>query len=340
MRTPILVFFFLLVIFSSNSQVVKEANVRLFSLVEKGDTISFLKTDTCLTKKKPTILFCQGSMPIPMVIVDSKGPFIPYFNFDYRKLSDRYNIIVISMPHTPTQVKSDHLNKKYEYITDTIDQHSYDPLYLRDNYLEKYVERAEKVIDFLKKQKWVDITKIAVFGHSQGSYIAAKLAARNKSIKALGYSGGNPDGRFTQYIRSVRRAVLTKKISAQEAQNSINDIYETWSFYCKGIDKDSIGIDNVKSWKSFTYSAREELAKMKTPIYVAYGAEDLEHAESCDLLPIYFERAGKTNYKMMPLVGCGHNFEEISPEGMPNWDKMHWDDVMNGFIEWWESLKE
>ena len=43
---------------------------------------------------------------------------------------------------------------------------------------------------------------------------------------------------------------------------------------------------------------------------------------------------------MMPLVGCGHNFEEISPEGMPNWDKMHWNDVMNGFIEWWESLKE
>ena len=79
---------------------------------------------------------------------------------------------------------------------------------------------------------------------------------------------------------------------------------------------------------------------MKTPIYVAYGTEDLEHAESCDLLPIYFERVGKTNYKMMPLVGCGHNFEEISPEGMPNWDKMHWDDVINGFVQWWESLSK
>ena len=79
---------------------------------------------------------------------------------------------------------------------------------------------------------------------------------------------------------------------------------------------------------------------MKTPIYVAYGAEDLEHAESCDLLPIYFERAGKTNYKMMPLVGCGHNFEEISSDRVPNYDKMHWDDVMTGFITWFEGLKE
>ena len=49
---------------------------------------------------------------------------------------------------------------------------------------------------------------------------------------------------------------------------------------------------------------------------------------------------GKTNYKVLPMVGCGHNFEEISSEGVSNFDKMHWDDVMNGFIEWWESLKE
>jgi len=339
MKKLFIVHLFISITFISYSQIVKEANVRLFCIEEKEDTICFLKTDTCLTKKKPTILFCQGSMPIPLIIIDSKGSFVPFANC-YNKLSDRYNIIVVSMPHTPAWAKSDHLNKNYEYITDTIDKHSYNQLYLRDNYLEKYVERANYVIRYLQKQAWVDKSRLVVVGHSQGSYIAAKLAIENKSIKALGYFGGNPDGRFTQYIRAKRRAVLTKKTSVQEAQNDINKLYDTWNQYCKGIDKDSIGIDNVKSWKSFTYSAREELAKMKTPIYVAYGTEDLEHAESCDLLPIYFERAGKTNYKMMPLVGCGHNFEEISPEGVPNWDKMHWNDVMNGFIEWWESLKE
>ena len=77
--TIILVFTFVLKLYA---QVYPDVDARLFTIVHKGDTINFLKVDTCLTKKKPTILFCQGSMPIPMVIVDSKGPFIPYFNFD------------------------------------------------------------------------------------------------------------------------------------------------------------------------------------------------------------------------------------------------------------------
>ena len=79
---------------------------------------------------------------------------------------------------------------------------------------------------------------------------------------------------------------------------------------------------------------------MKKPIFIAYGTEDIGRAFGNDLLPIYFMNVGKTNYKVLPMVGCGHNFEEISSEGVSNFDKMHWDDVMNGFIEWWESLKE
>lgn len=321
------------------SQVEKAVNARIFTIVVKGDTISFLKTDTCLTKKKPTILFCQGSMPIPLIIEDSKGPSLS-FSYCYKQLTERYNIVVISMPHTPMVVKENHLNKNYEYITDSTNQHSYHPLYLRDNYLEKYVERAYNVIKYLVKQSWVDKSKLAVFGHSQGSYIAVKVAQNNSSIKAVGYAGGNPDGRFTKLIRAKRREALSKKITDQEAQNDINKLYETWRAYCKGDDIDNIGKDNVKSWTSFTYSAREEMVKMKIPIFIAYGTEDVEHAESCDLLPIYFEKAGKTNYKMMPLVGCGHGFQEVSSDGISNWDKMHWDDVMIGFSEWWESLKK
>ena len=81
-----------------------------------------------------------------------------------------------------------------------------------------------------------------------------------------------------------------------------------------------------------------DLIQLKTPVFIAYGTEDLESSEGSELLPIYFENEGKTNYKMMPWVGCGHNFEEISPEGISNYDKMHWDDVMNSFVEWIEKL--
>jgi len=339
MRTLFSLTFIFCTTFFSYSQVVKEVNARIFSIVHKRDTIYFLKTNTCLIQKKPTIIFCQGSSPAPLIINLGKEKFIPALNnFKYLKLSEKYNFIVISMPHTPPVVDKEKLNNRYEYVPNVKQENKFDSLYMRDNYKENYVERANCVIRFLKKQKWVDKSKIAVVGHSQGSYIAATLAVENKSIKALGYFAGNPDGRFTQLIREARRAALNKKISAQQAQNGINKFYKTWSFYCKGINIDSIGLEHIKTWKSFTYSAREELVKLKTPIYVAYGTEDLDHSESCDLLPIYFERAGKTNYKMMPWVGCGHNFEEISPEGVSNYDKMHWDDVMNSFVDWFEKL--
>jgi pimeloyl-ACP methyl ester carboxylesterase len=332
-----------LFIATTYSQVVKDLeNVRLFTIPgENGNTIHFIKTDADIKKKKPTIIFLQGSLPIPLIVInETEGPYIASFSFNYWKLCEKYNLIEISMPHTPPIVTRSKLNSEYQYLPDLKYPTKYDPLFLRDNQLEKYVERANTVIKFLKKQPWVDANRIAVIGHSQGSYIAAELGRVNKSVKAIGYFAGNPDGRFTQYIRQFKRAALTKQITPKEAQSKVDNFYDKWKSYCKGVDCDSMGLDNVRSWVSFSLSERENLVKMKTPIFIAYGTEDLEHAESCDLLPIYFERYGKTNYKMMPFVGCGHNFEEISPEGKHDWSKTHWEDVMNGFVEWWESLEK
>jgi len=328
---------------STYSQVIKGLeNVRLFTITAtNGDTIHFIKTNADIEKKKPTIIFCQGSLPIPLILInESHGPYIASFNFNYTKLCDKYNIIEISMPHTPPISPQHKLNHQYCFVSDTTNQTSYDPLFLRDNQLENYVSRANCVIKFLKKQPWVDAKRIGVIGHSQGSYIAAALGRVNKSVKAIGYFSGNPDGRYTQYIRDIRRSELTKQITHEEAQSKINRFYDKWKSYCKGVDCDSMGLDNVKSWVSFSLSSRENLVKMKAPILIAYGTEDLEHAEGCDLLPIYFEINGKTNYKMMPFVGCGHNFEEIAADGKHNWEKMHWDEAIDGFIEYWESLEK
>ena len=339
MRTFIFVTLILCSTSFSYSQVVKDANARLFSIVDKGDTIQFLKTDTGTVQKKPTIIFCQGSLPIPLIIDLGSTKFIPALNnFNFRKLSGRYNIILISMPHTPVVVAKEKLNKRYQYVPDLKHEFRFDSLYLRDNYLDKYVERANSVLKYLLKQKWVDKDRIAVFGHSQGSYIALELAKQNSSILAAGYSGGNPSGRFSLNIRKVRRDVLSKKLTPAEGQQKIEGYYELWKSYCKGINPAVDTSDGAKTWTSFTVPLWDDLIRLKTPLFIAYGTEDLESAESCELLPVYFEKAGKTNYRMMPMVSCGHNFEEISPEGISDYEKMHWDDVMNGFVEWFDKL--
>lgn len=339
MRILISLAFIFCTTFFSYSRGVKDVNARLFSIVEKGDTIQFLKTDSCIIQKKPTIIFCQGSLPIPMIIDDGTSKFIPALNnFDYQKISEKYNIILISMPHTPPVAVKEQLNKRFQYVPDLKREYKFDSIYLQDNYLEKYVERANCVLKYLKKQKWVDKNRMAVFGHSQGSYIALELAKQNPSIRAVGYAGGNPSGRFTLTIRKARRAVIAKKITPEEGQKSIDELYDLWKSYCKGINPETDNADKAKTWTSFTKPVWDDLTGLKTPLFITYGTEDLESTEGCELLPVYFEKAGKSNYRMMPLVGCGHNFEEITADGTSNYDKMHWDDVMNSFIEWVEKL--
>ena len=99
----IIIFLVLGVCAKSNSQIYTDLNARIFNITSsKNDTIFFLKTDTCLNKKKPTIIFLQGSRPVPLIIDWGEFKFIPSINnFDYGSLSLRYNLIVISKPNTP-----------------------------------------------------------------------------------------------------------------------------------------------------------------------------------------------------------------------------------------------
>ncbi|MEI7503542.1 MAG: hypothetical protein WCJ61_09685 [Paludibacter sp.] len=340
MRTKFIIISFLVLVAKSQSQIYSDLNARVFNIIsDKGDTIQFLKTDTCLTNKKPTIIFLQGSRPIPLIIDWGEFKFIPSINnFDYGSLSKKYNIIVISKPNTPAMATKKQLDNQYNYISreDTTKEAS---KYLRNDLMQNYVSRATKVIEYLVKQTWVDASNILIVGHSEGANISI-LLSKNKYVKAIGYLSGNPDGGFSKYVKETKFERYTLKRSSVAVQDSINSLYNNWKQKCSYNSRSTKNKDyyNSKIWLSFAGSLRDEITIMKKPIFIAYGTEDMGSAVGNDLLPIYFMSNSKTNYKMMPMVGCGHNFEEISPEGVPNYEKMHWDDVMNGFVKWWETL--
>ncbi len=174
-------------------------------------------------------------------------------------------------------------------------------------------------------------------GHSQGTHIAANLAEQNPDIYALGYFSGNVSGRYSQFILQDRNAAKTGKVSREEAQANIEKRYEWWQLLCRGKMTDEQSGDPVHTWKSFSVSDVNRLVALKNPVYIAYGTED-DGPQLCNILPVYFELAGKTNYKMRPFVGCGHNFEEIMPDGSHNWDKMYWNEAVtnlsNGVKHW------
>ncbi len=338
----IIIFLVLGVCAKSNSQIYTDLNARIFNITSsKNDTIFFLKTDTCLNKKKPTIIFLQGSRPVPLIIDWGEFKFIPSINnFDYGSLSLRYNLIVISKPNTPVMATKKQLDDQYNFISkeDTTNGVS---KYLQNNVMENYVSRANAVINYLVKQKWVDASNICLIGHSEGANIAIKLA-KNKYVKAIGYFSGNPDGGFSKYIKETRVETLSLKRSAKDVQENINQLYENWDKKSQINSQSKKNKDYylAKVWLSFGQSLQNEIVAMNKPLFLSYGTDDFGIALGNDLLPIYFMNVGKTNYKMMPMVGCGHNFEEISSDRVPNYDKMHWDDVMTGFITWFEGLKE
>ena len=338
-----LVTIFLFLSVSTNAQIWNDKlDVYTFSIPDEKGAIDCLKTGKDLETPKPTLIFCQGSLPIPLILKFSGGvQVVPSLaNFDYRTLSQTYNIVVISKPFTPVIVKEEDLNKQYLYITDRNNQQSLSQDYLQHNYMDYYLERGNKVIDFLLQQKWVDPNKIYIIGHSEGSKVATRLASSNANIKALGYLSGNPIGRIDQEIRMSRRMEEKKLISKEEAQEIINDVYARWDSICANKDDvQSSGGDSAKTVYSFSMPTLEYLVNLRIPVYIAYGTLDIA-ATYCDLLPLDFIRAGKKNYTLKPYAGLEHNFFEVNEDGRPNYDKCYWEQVMQDFAQWLQTIEK
>lgn len=87
------------------------------------------------------------------------------------------------------------------------------------------------------------------------------------------------------------------------------------------------------SWKSFNEPSLSKLLKLKIPVYVAYGSNDITSVD-CDFLPFYFAEAKKNNLTIKRYGGLEHNFFSVDSEGKTDYKSPHWVEVMNVFIDW------
>lgn len=332
---------------SYSQEKIAGADACLFSIkLSKTDTVNFITTDTTFNQKKPIIIFLQGSLPIPTVIkynANSKQLTFTQLtflaNFDYHNFVDKYNFVIISKPHVPVFAQVETLNSDFEFVPDLKSPKKYSSEYMNDNYLEMYVKRTRAVIDFLRKQKWVDKSNISLVGHSEGALVAISTYEQNpKQIKAVGFLSGSVDGAFSMGIVNERKEQILKKRSALETQTRIYGYWNDWEDYAKGIDKHNQGKAILKYWVSISRSFREDLIKMKKPLFLAYGTEDYPKCIGYDFLPLYFNIEGKQNFAIYPLIGCNHNFDELDSNG-ENTGKRHWTDVMNEYTKWLEAQK-
>jgi len=306
----------------------------LFRIPNAQDTIEFIVVNTNLSDRKPLLLWCQGSLPYPLFVKANSGELYlmggGVSNFDYQNIKEDYHLVVISMPKTPVIADERDLNASYWYASKTGNE----PIeeFLRNDYLENYVNRATKVISFLKKKTWIDKKKIIVAGHSQGAKVAVQIGAENKSVTHIGLFSANLFGRMDQMIRQARKDAEQGKISWEEAITQMEGYYALYS-NSNSIQKQQSD-PSLIAWQSFSTPQIEKLSTVKKPIYLAYGTSDII-SDLNDLAPLYFIRnKNEQSLTIKPYPNLDHNFFELDDNGQPDRTKKHWNKVFMSFLEW------
>ena len=130
-------------------------------------------------KRKPIFLFCQGSLPQPLIKKEGDKTY-SVFPFKTDSLEIDYHIVIISKPFIPLVVEAKSLGRNFVYQDPETGKAPKE--YSNRNILDYYVERNLKVIDYLEKLPFVDNSKLIVAGHSEGSTVASKLATKTNKI--------------------------------------------------------------------------------------------------------------------------------------------------------------
>ena len=301
---------------------------RHFQTIYKGDTVDILLKSKKgeEQKKKPIFLFCQGSLPKPLIIKDGDGVY-GTFPFKTDSLERDYHIAIISKPFVPLVVEASLLGHGYTYNDPLTKEFPVE--YSDRNLLDYYVLRNLSVIDYLQKLDFVDNSKLVVAGHSEGSTIASKLAMKCKKVTHLIYAGGNPLGRILSIIAEAR---VPESDSTKFAEHEFD--------YWQQVVNEKNSMDNSKgdthkATYDFSLPPIHYLEKLRIPVLVCYGTKDWS-APYNDYLRVEMMRQQKNNFTFNAYIGLEHNFFPLTTSGQPNYDIFNWDNVAT---DWWNWLK-
>ncbi len=298
--------------------IIQKYGFQQLQLLYQGDTVNILlKTKAGdESKKKPIFLFCQGSLPRPLIIFDKDGPY-GVFPFNPDIITNDYHLVIIGKPSIPILLDRSNLDENFCYTTVTGE---FPAKYVENDNLDFYVKRNKEVLRFLLNQNFVLKDRLVIAGHSEGSSIVAKLGQEFKRVTHLIYSGGNPMGRIMSIIQENRKI---ENDSTRQAERQI----EYWQAL---INKKVI--DNT----TFSFSSPPPIAFLKRidkPTFVCYGTNDRD-SNANDYMRVEFIQQKKTNFIFKAYIGKDHNYFNMDQAGKINYEINNWDKVALDWIEW------
>jgi dienelactone hydrolase len=326
---PLIYLFFLLSFFSVSGQTktAQDFGFRHLVFKYKSDDIDILIKSKKGEEnvRKPLFFFCQGSLPIPLIIYQGKDVF-GTFPFNPDSISNKYHLVIVSKPYIPLLADLSNLKPDFTYVDST---GKFPKEYSDRNLLSYYVPRNIALIKYLQQQNWVSKEKLVVAGHSEGSTIAVKMTSELNDVTHLIYSGGNPMGRILSIIEQSR-AYETDTDSTKYGEDNLN----YWAdIVANKNNMNSLHGDTYKATFEFSEPMITLLEKLKIPVLVTYGTKDWSSPYN-DLLQVNTIRQNKTNFTFKAYIGTDHNYFPMTNDNQPDYNIFNWDKVADEWLKW------
>ena len=308
-------FLFSTIINSQNIEGISDFNK--IEIIAKNDTITFSQ-NTINENNKPTIVFVQGSLPIPLILKDNNDLWIN-FPFDHPKSNKAVNLLIINRKGVPLISEYN----DYEKF-----QNNPSKEYLENDNLYYRVFQVEEVLKYLKKQKWVDNNNIFLVGHSEGYRVVAKVAEKNPKIKKIACLAADPLNRISENIIRLQQ----ENITLENDSLRVLKIYKEINDY-KNIKNFNVMENDMMNFVSYNENPPiNSFKKYKNPVLISYGTNDVR-AFNNNLLPLLIK---KKNLELKIYPDLDHNFfkKEFDKEGNPLEGSSHWDRVFKDVVDW------
>jgi dienelactone hydrolase len=300
---------------------------RFFQMMYEGDTVDILIKSKKGEEEKtrPLLLFCQGSVPHPLIVWSDKGTY-GVFPFKPDSLIDAFHVAIISKPFIPVMGEEKNLGKELAYIDST---GKIPAAYYARNYLDYYVNRNIAVIKFLQRKPFISKQQLVLAGHSEGSTIVAKMAYKCKGVTQLIYSGGNPLGRITSIVKQNR-----DQETDTDSTRFGEQVFTDWKHITDDpMNTDASKGDPNKTTYTFSEPPYTWLSKLKIPVLVCYGTKDWV-SPYCDYLRIEMMRQHKNNFTFKTYIGTEHNYFPVQANGSVNHEVFNWNKVAGYWAQW------
>ncbi|MEO5943601.1 MAG: hypothetical protein ABIP30_07775 [Ferruginibacter sp.] len=323
---------FLIFSISLFGQTPEDFGFRHLQTMYKGDTVDILIKSAKGEEniKKPLFLFCQGSLPIPLLITynNSKAQKSIYnvFVFNTDSLCKKYHLAIINKPFVPLMVDVKTLSSDMTFA-DSSGKFSVN--YCKRNFLDYYVDRDIAILKFLQKQDFISSSELVVAGHPEGAAIAANIAYKYKAVTHLIYAGGSPLGRMMTMLGQARNVQLT------DTTSNVDDLFGYWKKTVERSNDDSGTGDTYKGQYQYSFPPPiDKLLKLKIPVLVTYGTKDFGAVAQNDYLRVQTIANKKTKFTFKDYPGLDHNFFPLLQNGKSNYDIFNWDKVGEDWRIW------